>query len=39
MLKLAQLDPKPTSCWPETDIWQKKFLSNQIHQQLVLAAV
>ena len=39
MLKLAQSDPKPTSCWPETDTWQKKFLSNQIHQQLVLAAV
>ena len=39
MLILAQSDPKPDSCWPETDTWQKKFLSNQIHQQLVLAAV
>ena len=39
MLKLAQSDPKPYSCWPETDTWQKKFLSNPIHQQLVLATV
>ena len=39
MLKLAQSDPQPKSCWPEIDSWQKKFLSNQIHQQLVLAAV
>ena len=39
MLKLAQSDPKPDSYWPETDTWQKKFLSNQIHQQLVLTAV
>jgi mannose-1-phosphate guanylyltransferase len=39
MLKLVQSDPKPDSCWPEIDTWQKKFLSNQIHQQLVLAAV
>ena len=39
ILKLAQSDPKPTSCWPETDTWQKKFLSNHIHQQLVLVAV
>lgn len=39
MLKLAQSDPKPISCWHETDTWQKKFLSNKIHQQLVLAAV
>jgi len=39
MLKLAQSDPKPSSCWPETDPWQKKFLSNKIHQQLILAGV
>ena len=39
MLKLAQSDPKPDSCWPKTDTWQKKFLSNQIHQQLALASV
>ncbi len=39
MLKLAQSDPKPISSWPETDTWQKNFLSNQILQQLVLAAV
>jgi mannose-1-phosphate guanylyltransferase len=39
MLKLAQSDPKPHSCWPETDTWQKKFLRNPIHQKLVLTAV
>jgi mannose-1-phosphate guanylyltransferase len=39
ILKLAQSDPKPTSCWPETDAWQKEFLSNQIHKQLAQAVV
>jgi mannose-1-phosphate guanylyltransferase len=39
MLKLSQSDPKPTSCWPETDTWGEKFLSNKIHQQLALSAV
>ena len=39
ILKLAQSDPKPIPCLHETDTWQKKFLSNKIHQQLVLAAV
>ena len=39
MLQLAQSDPKPSSCWPETDAWQKKFLKNQIHQQLLREAV
>ena len=39
MLKMAQSDPKPTSCWPKKDTWQKKFLINPIHQQLVLATV
>ena len=39
MLKLAQSDPKPTSYWPEKDTWQKKFLINPIHQQLMLARI
>ena len=39
MLQLAQSDPKPSSCWPETDALQKKFLKNQIHQQLLREAV
>jgi len=34
MLLQAQSDPKPTSCWPNTDIWQKKFLRNPIHLQV-----
>ena len=34
VLQLAQSDPQPTSCWPETDTWQKEFLSNPIHQQI-----
>ena len=34
MLKLAQLDPQPISCWPESDSWQKEFLSNPIHRQI-----
>ena len=39
MLRLAQSDPKPTSCWQEMDAWQKKFLSNPIHQQISQAVV
>jgi mannose-1-phosphate guanylyltransferase len=39
MLKLAQSDPGPTSCWPETDTWQEEFLRNPIHQQLAQAVV
>jgi mannose-1-phosphate guanylyltransferase len=34
MLHLAQSDPKPVSCWPEIDSWQKEFLNNPIHQQI-----
>ena len=34
MLKLAQFDSQPTSCWPEADLWQKEFLSNPIHKQI-----
>ena len=30
----AQRDPKPDSCWPQKDTWQKEFLSNPIHQQI-----
>ena len=39
MLRLAQSDPKPTSCWQEMDAWQKKFLSHPIHQQVAQAVV
>ena len=34
MLQLAQSDPHPNSCWPQTDTWLKDFLSNPIHQQI-----
>ena len=34
MLRRAQFDPQPTSCWPETDSWQKEFLRNPIHRQV-----
>ena len=37
MLQLAQLDPRPINCWPETDAWQKKFLRNPIHLQVAQA--
>ena len=39
MLRLAQLDPQTTSCWPKTDTWGKKFLSNPIHQQIAQTVV
>jgi len=39
MLQLAQSDTQPTSCWLETDTWQKKFLSKPIHRQLAQAVV
>jgi mannose-1-phosphate guanylyltransferase len=39
MLQLSQSDPQPTSCWSETDTWQKEFLSNPIHKHLSLAVV
>ena len=39
MLQLAQSDPHPTSCWQETDAWQKKFLLNPIHQQIAQTVV
>ena len=39
MLRLAQSDPKPISCWKETDAWQKKFLLNPIHQQIAKTVV
>ncbi len=39
MLKLAQSDPQPKSCWPEKDTWQIEFLSNPIHQQIAQAVV
>ena len=34
MLQMSQSDPQPISCWPETDTWQKEFLSNPIHTQI-----
>ena len=34
MLRLAQSDPHPSSSWTETDTWQKKYLSNPIHQKI-----
>ena len=37
MLQLAQSDPKPNSCWSETDTWQKEFLNHPIHGQIALA--
>ena len=39
MLQLAQSDPKPTSCWTETDTWQKEFLSHPIHQKITQTVV
>ena len=39
MLRLAQLDQQTTSCWPETDTWGEKFLSNPIHQQIAQTVV
>ena len=39
MLRLAQSDPQPASCWQETDAWQKKFLLNPIHQQIAQTVV
>ena len=39
MLQLAQSDPKPVSCWPEIDSWQKEFLSKPIHQLIAQAVV
>jgi mannose-1-phosphate guanylyltransferase len=39
MLKQAQSDPQPKSCWPKIDSWQKDFLSNPIHQQIKQAVV
>jgi mannose-1-phosphate guanylyltransferase len=39
MLKLAQSDPKPSSCWSEADNWQEEFLRNPVHQQLRIADV
>ena len=39
MLQLAQSDPKPSSCWPGIDTWQKEFLSNPIHQQVAQAVI
>ena len=39
MLKLAQSDPHPKSCWSEKDTWQIEFLSNPIHRQIAQAVV
>jgi mannose-1-phosphate guanylyltransferase len=39
MLQLAQSDPKPSSCWAETDTWQEEFLTNPIHQLIAQAVV
>jgi mannose-1-phosphate guanylyltransferase len=39
MLQLAQLDPQPSSFWPEIDTWQKVFLSNPIHMKIAQAVV
>jgi mannose-1-phosphate guanylyltransferase len=39
ILKQAQSDPQPKSCWPKIDSWQKDFLSNPIHQQIKQAVV
>jgi mannose-1-phosphate guanylyltransferase len=37
MLHLAQSDQHPISCWPDTDPWQKTFLSHSIHKQIAQA--
>jgi len=39
MLKLAQSDPKPTSCWEPKDAWQIKFLNHPIHKQIEQAEI
>ena len=39
MLRLAQNDKHPTSCWPDKDPWQKTFLSHPIHQQITQVVV
>ena len=39
ILKQAQFDPKPSSCWPEMDAWQKEFLSNPIHHHITKVLV
>ena len=39
MLKLAQSDPKPTSCWEPKDAWQTKFLNHPIHKQIEQAEI
>ena len=39
VLRRSQSDPKPTICWPGTDIWQEKFLSHPIHQKITQALV
>jgi mannose-1-phosphate guanylyltransferase len=34
MLIKAQFDPQPDSCWPQTDIWQEKFIHHPIHYKI-----
>ena len=37
MLQLAQSDPHPSLSLSEIDTWQKKYLSNPIHQKITQA--
>jgi mannose-1-phosphate guanylyltransferase len=39
LLRRSQSDPKPTTCWPGTDTWQEKFLSNPIHDKIAQALI
>ena len=39
MLRLAQPEQYPSSCWPKADSWQKVFLRNPIHQQITKTLV
>jgi len=38
MLRLAQSDPQPPALWPQTDSWQRDFLSQPIHQEIARIA-
>ena len=39
MLRLAQSDKHPSSLWPDTDHWQRTFLSHPIHKQIAQTLV
>ena len=36
-LLVAQKDPQPEPCWPNTDDWTSAYQSNPVHEQLVAA--